>query len=37
MQVFGILIALIVGLELFEKYDNASDNIDTTETVESSE
>ena len=37
MHSLGILIALIVGLELFEKYDNASDNIDTTETVESSE
>jgi hypothetical protein len=37
MHSLGILIALIVGLELFDKYDNASDNVDTTETVESSE
>ena len=37
MQAFGILIALIVGLELFEKYDNASDNVDTTESIESTE
>ena len=37
MQAFGILIALIVGLELFEKYDNASDNVDTTEAIESTE
>jgi len=37
MQAFGILIALIVGLELFEKYDNDSDNVDTTESIESTE
>jgi len=37
MQAFGILIALIVGLELFEQYNNTSDNVDTTESVESTE
>mgnify|MGYP001400529782 CR=1 FL=1 len=37
MQAFGILIALIVGLELFEQYNNTSDNVDTTESIESTE
>ena len=37
MQAFGILIALIVGLELFGQSDDASDNVDTTETIESTE
>lgn len=37
MQAFGILIALIVGLELFGQYDNDSDNVDTTEAIESTE
>ena len=37
MQVFGVLIALIVGLELFEKYDNDSVDSETPEVVESTE
>jgi hypothetical protein len=37
MQAFGILIALIVGLELFEQYNNTSDNVGTTESIESTE
>ena len=37
MHSLGILIALIVGLELFEKYDNDSVDLETPEVVESTE
>jgi len=37
MQAFGVLVALIVGLELFEKYDNDSVDSEAPEVVESTE
>jgi len=37
MHSLGILIALIVGLELYEKYNEPTTNTDSTEVVESTE